>query len=116
MLLDMIGSPDVVLVRELNSSPNLVDLAVRFAEELALPNLFETTPRAVEDDHIPFVRAGIPAIDLIDFHHLQFWHQAGDDPATISMKSVESCSKVGLGVALSVAYDPKIAGHQGLKN
>ena len=40
---------------------------------------------ALADDHIPFRRAGVPAIDVIDFtyggsvgEHLKTWHTAND--------------------------------------
>jgi glutaminyl-peptide cyclotransferase len=42
----------------------------------------------VLDDHTPFARRGIPAIDLIDFT-FACWHQTCDDMGAVSMASLD---------------------------
>jgi Zn-dependent M28 family amino/carboxypeptidase len=49
----------------------------------------------VEDDHIPFLDAGIPAVDIIDLDYGpgNSYHHTPDD--TLDNVSVESLDKVG---------------------
>jgi hypothetical protein len=42
----------------------------------------------VLDDHTPFTRRGIPAIDLIDFTY-PCWHETCDDLAHVSQRSLD---------------------------
>ena len=42
----------------------------------------------VTDDHTPFTRRGIPAIDLIDFT-FPCWHQTCDDLSAVSERSLD---------------------------
>jgi glutaminyl-peptide cyclotransferase len=44
---------------------------------------------AVLDDHVPFVRAGVPAIDLIDFD-FDCWHRTCDDLTAVSPQSLNA--------------------------
>ncbi len=43
------------------------------------------------DDHSPFLEAGIPAVDIIDFDY-PYWHTTGD---TVDKVSAESLQAVG---------------------
>ena len=40
------------------------------------------------DDHTPFLEAGIPAVDIIDFDY-PFWHTASDTSDKVSSKSLQ---------------------------
>ncbi len=40
------------------------------------------------DDHTPFLEAGIPAVNIIDFDY-PYWHTAADTPDKVSPKSLE---------------------------
>ncbi len=42
----------------------------------------------VHDDHTPFVRRGVPSIDLIDFN-FPCWHKTCDDLSAVSKKSLD---------------------------
>jgi glutaminyl-peptide cyclotransferase len=55
------------------------------------------------DDHTPFLEAGIPAIDIIDFDY-PYWHTVQDTPDKVSAESLKavgetcthgSCNKAG---------------------
>jgi Zn-dependent M28 family amino/carboxypeptidase len=50
----------------------------------------------VEDDHVPFLRAGVPAVLLIDFDYPP-WHTAED--------TVDKVSAASLGVVGAVLLD-----------
>ena len=49
----------------------------------------------VLDDHTPFVRRGVPSIDLIDFT-FRCWHKTCDDLSAVSKKSLDSSGEAVL--------------------
>lgn len=78
---DMIGDKDLGIVDEENSSSELRKLVWDTARELGYGRYFLNVPNAIEDDHLPFVRAGINALDLIDFDYgpgNAYWHKPQD--------------------------------------
>jgi hypothetical protein len=91
VLLDMVGDCDLALPREGNSDPGLYD-------ELAVgdPGLFDGTAAAIADDHVPFLEAGIPAVDVIDFRFGDgappgdLWHTSGDDLDAVCPASLDA--------------------------
>ena len=40
------------------------------------------------DDHTPFLEAGIPAVDIIDFDY-PYWHTTADTPDKVSPASLQ---------------------------
>jgi hypothetical protein len=88
---DMIGDADLELLYEGNSTPWLRDLVVSVAQRLGYGARFPRgSPLYVEDDHIPFLQRGIPAVDLIDFDYglyNRYWHTEND---TLDKLSAES--------------------------
>ena len=61
------------------------------AHRLGYAKYFLDSPTAVDDDHIPFVNAGVAAVDLIDFDYgpdNSYWHTAKD--------TVDHCSPLSL--------------------
>ncbi len=91
LLVDMIGDRDLALRREAYSTPALVDIVWSSARRLGYARHFLDAPLPVEDDHAPFLRAGVPAIDLIDFDYPP-WHTVYD---TIDKVSAQSLQIVG---------------------
>ena len=90
VLLDMIGERGLQIRQDLNSTRWLNDIVWRVAGQLGHQRTFIADITAVEDDHMPFINAGVPAIDLIDLDY-PAWHTAQDtldkiDP--MSMKIV----------------------------
>ncbi len=91
ILLDMIGDKDPVINRDLNSSPALYSLFAVCCQRLGYTNLCMGTESYMYDDHIPFLRAGIPSLDLIDFDYgpnNSFWHTEKDTAENVSIKSI----------------------------
>jgi glutaminyl-peptide cyclotransferase len=43
----------------------------------------------MEDDHTPFLEAGIPAVDIIDFDY-PYWHTTQDTPDKVSAESLQA--------------------------
>jgi Zn-dependent M28 family amino/carboxypeptidase len=49
---------------------------------------FPNTQIEVSDDHIPYLKAGVPAVDLIDFDYPP-WHRATDTLDKVSAHSLK---------------------------
>lgn len=108
VLLDMIGSPELRLTRDARSTPAMVAMLEEAIVALGYPvSMLTRESLPVEDDHIPFVTKGIPALNIIDFNDLSVWHRPGDEPVRVNPKSVEKASRIGLLVALAAATDPQ---------
>ncbi len=97
MLADMIGDSDLYLERDNNSTPWLVDTVYQAATRLGYQSHFFAREVAMEDDHIPFGKIGVPVIDLIDFDYgygNAFWHTKEDTMDKLSPKSFEIVGNV----------------------
>jgi glutaminyl-peptide cyclotransferase len=92
ILLDMVGDKDLMLEQDNASTGWLVDLMQQSARELGYGTHLSPHQTAMEDDHIPFIQAGIPAVDLIDFSYgfnNLYWHTSSDTLEKISPKSLK---------------------------
>jgi glutaminyl-peptide cyclotransferase len=85
---DMIGDRDLNIRREASSTPWLTDLIWESARRLGHSLHFLSKSRAVEDDHAPFLRAGVPSTLLIDFDFPP-WHTASDTLDKVSARSLQ---------------------------
>lgn len=106
ILLDMVGSPGLRLTDEAESSAELWKIADEALKTLQLGNLKSPPPRGITDDHVAFLRAGVPALDLIDYEHLEVWHRDGDEAARVSWDSVEQAARIALFTALTAGSAP----------
>ncbi len=91
ILVDMIADPELKIERDLNSTRGLNDLVFNAARRLGYAKYFPSTETAIEDDHLPFVNAGVAAVDLIDLDYgpnRSYWHTARD--------TVDHCSPLSL--------------------
>ena len=88
VLLDMVGDRNLVLRRDQQSTRWLVDAIWSTAATLGHANVFSNEPTEVEDDHVSFLRAGVPAVDIIDLEYPQ-WHTAQDDLDHVSARSLQ---------------------------
>jgi Zn-dependent M28 family amino/carboxypeptidase len=93
ILLDMIGDTNLVIRRDSNSTPWLVDLVWAAAARLNHRAAFSNELTSIEDDHIPFVRAGVPSVDVIDLDN-PTWHTAKDTIEFVSEKSLQTVGDV----------------------
>jgi Zn-dependent M28 family amino/carboxypeptidase len=103
VLFDLVGDCDLQLPYEQNSDKDLYALfAVTAAEVLgdAGPFRFNTFP--VGDDHEPFLEAGIPAVDFIDFTYGpgappgEYWHTTEDTIDKVCPASLETVGETAL--------------------
>jgi Zn-dependent M28 family amino/carboxypeptidase len=89
IVVDMVGDADLNIYIERNSNPALVSEIWGQAARLGFARQFISTPKySMEDDHTPFLKAGIPAVDIIDFDY-PYWHTTADTPDKVSPKSLE---------------------------
>ena len=95
ILLDMIGDRALNLRRDTNSTPWLTDIIWSTAKRLGHGAHFLDEPFPVEDDHIHFVKAGVPSVDLIDLDYPP-WHTAGDTLEKVSAASLQIVGDVVL--------------------
>ncbi len=89
---DMIGDKDLGILQCTNSSPQLLKLVWQIARELGYGKYFLEVGSPVEDDHMPFVRLGVNALDLIDFDYgpnNSYWHTDQDTMDKVSAHSLE---------------------------
>ncbi|HEX4913276.1 MAG TPA: M28 family peptidase, partial [Vicinamibacterales bacterium] len=87
ILLDMIGDRNLTIRRETNSTRWLTDIVWATARKLG-HHQFMDEETTVEDDHLPFLRAGVPSLDIIDLDYPQ-WHTPQDTIDAISARSIQ---------------------------
>ena len=92
ILVDMIADKDLIIKREAKSTPWLTDALWSAARTLKRPE-FVAESLDVDDDHVPFLSAGIPAVDIIDLDY-PHWHQASDTLEHVSASSMQAVGDV----------------------
>lgn len=88
VLLDMVGDRDLDIRPDSNSAGWLNSIVWSSAARLGYSSTFVPEGFTVEDDHLPFVQAGVPSIDIIDLDYPQ-WHTAQDDLNHVSARSLQ---------------------------
>ncbi len=90
VLLDFVGDRDLAIRREQYSKAGLWRRLRAAAKRVGAARAFPSTLQGgVLDDHIPFLREGVPSIDLIDFE-FPCWHRRCDDMSAVSQRSVDA--------------------------
>jgi glutaminyl-peptide cyclotransferase len=88
IILDMIGDKDLNIYLEKNSDFELTQSIWDQAAILGYQQFIPESKYRIIDDHIPFLEAGIPAIDIIDFDY-PYWHTTLDTPDKVSAHSLK---------------------------
>lgn len=89
VVIDMIGDKDLNIYREKSSTPALTAQIWAVAKSLGYAIQFiDEEKYNMMDDHTPFLEAGIPAVDIIDFDY-QYWHTAADLADKVSSQSLK---------------------------
>lgn len=91
ILVDMIGDKNLNIRKESQSTGWLKDIIWNTAQSMGYVREFPKDQIDVSDDHIPYLKANIPAVDLIDFDY-PCWHMACD---TLDQVSAHSLKIVG---------------------
>jgi Zn-dependent M28 family amino/carboxypeptidase len=89
ILVDMVGDQDLSIPMEANSDPALRASIWSTAARLGYGDVFVArTKYSIEDDHLPFIEAGIPSVDIIDLDY-RYWHTTSDLPEHVSARSLQ---------------------------
>ena len=91
ILVDMIGDADLDIQKETQSTAWLSDIVYQAATNLGYQSHFYRVEASIADDHLPFLKVGIPAVDLIDLDYGYdnvFWHTPQDTADKLSPESL----------------------------
>ena len=99
VLFDMVGDKDLQIYQEGNSlavAPEVVQRVWQAAADLGYARVFVPSPRhTLIDDHVSLQRAGIHAIDVVDFDY-PFWHTTEDTIDKVSAASLQIVGDVAV--------------------
>ena len=91
--IDMIGDAELDILHDGNSSQTLVKLIWDTAEKIGYGKYFTRQASATDDDHMPFVRLGVNAADVIDLDY-PVWHTPQDTMDKLSAHSFQVVGEV----------------------
>jgi glutaminyl-peptide cyclotransferase len=94
---DMIADAHLNIHREADSIPWLNDIVFSQAQHLGFDRYFLNSSRRIEDDHLPFLERGVPAVEIIDLDYgpLNFYGHTRFD-------TVDKCSPLSLAIVAQV--------------
>ncbi len=95
ILVDMIGDRDLQIRRDSNSTAWLTNTIWEAARRQQLEGTFIAETTTIEDDHLSFLHAGVPAVDIIDLEY-EPWHTAKDTLDAVSARSLQLVGDVVL--------------------
>jgi hypothetical protein len=96
VLMDFIADKDLSIPREESSDEKMWAALRKAAQKVGAGDAFpDEVQGTVLDDHTPFVRAGVPSIDLIDFS-FDCWHETCDDMSAVSKASLDKSGETVL--------------------
>jgi Zn-dependent M28 family amino/carboxypeptidase len=88
VIVDMVGDFNLDIYKEKQSNIRLTNEIWDVAKSLGFGEYFrDETKYTITDDHVPFLQANIPAVDIIDIEY-RFWHTSYDTPANVSAQSL----------------------------
>lgn len=89
VVVDMIGDKDLNIYKEKNSNQTLMNEIWEQANRAGYSQFHSEFKYRVLDDHIPFVRLDIPAVDIIDLDY-PYYHTIEDTADKVSAESLEA--------------------------
>lgn len=99
VLVDMIADRSPRFLREQTSTAWLTDIIWSTAQKVGHGALFVNESMPIEDDHVPFLKAGVAATDIIDLDYAP-WHTEAD---TLDQTSARTMQIVGDVVVAALA-------------
>jgi len=89
VIIDMIGDANLNIYYEQNSNQDISKQIWEIAKEKGYSKEFISDFKySMEDDHTPFIKKGIPAVDIIDFDY-PYWHTSEDSTDKVSPVSLK---------------------------
>lgn len=110
IVLDMVGDRNLKVAIPRNGTPKLKSAVFKAAEDGGVRETFSLARLEILDDHQPFLDAGMPAIDLIDFDYgsvpglNDYWHTPADTLDKLSSSSLELVGRVVVRVLNTFVY------------
>ena len=96
ILLDMVGDKNLQYTIPGNTSPILLNKLLISQTKLGFENRIKHLKNTfIIDDHVPFMKIGIPSLNIIDFNFElkkflnDYWHTSRDNINNISVESLE---------------------------
>jgi peptidase M28-like protein len=111
ILVDMIADAKLDIHRESNSTAWLSDIVFNTADRLGYSKFFLKSPVTIDDDHIPFVNAGVSAVDIIDLDYgpnNSYHHTLKDTIDKCSPASLAIVGRVVLAALSEIENSPNI--------
>jgi Zn-dependent M28 family amino/carboxypeptidase len=102
ILLDMVGDANLNIGIPANSTGTLTEQLFQAARETDHRDYFALGKSDMLDDHVPFLHAGIPSIDIIDFEFgsapglNDYWHTEKDTLDKVSPRSLTIVGQTAL--------------------
>lgn len=96
LIIDMVGDKDLEIIRETYSAENaswLLKIIFETADQMKISQFQARSRYTVRDDHLPFIKIGVPAAVLMDFDY-PHWHTLAD--------TLDKCSEESLFAVFSV--------------
>nr|KAF6281926.1 glutaminyl-peptide cyclotransferase like [Pipistrellus kuhlii] len=106
MLLDLLGAPHPTFYSHFPRTARWFHRLRSIEKRLHRLNLLQAHPQeamyfqpgeppgSVEDDHIPFLRRGVPVLHLISTPFPSVWHTADDSEANLHPPTVHNLSRI----------------------
>lgn len=85
LVIDMVGHKNQTLFITAGSDPQLSQKILSVAGNTAISAVNLT----IEDDHVPFLKQGVPVLHIIDWSNLSEWHTQNDNIKIISSKNLQ---------------------------
>lgn len=96
VVVDMVGDEDLTIPREPNSARACGEVVARVwaaAKKVGSAGFEDRMGKAMFDDHVPLIRAGVPTALIIDANYA-YWHTTDDIPANCSPSSLGEVGRV----------------------
>jgi glutaminyl-peptide cyclotransferase len=108
ILVDMIGDKNLTIRREQQSTTWLKDVIWGTAKKLGHGAIFMDEETVVEDDHLEFLAAGVPSVDIIDLEYPEWHNEAAccDDLTKVSARSLQIVGDVLLASLPAIEKHP----------
>lgn len=95
VVVDMIGDANLDIYMEGSSNQSLKEEIWKQAADLEYQQFYPTVKYTMIDDQTPFLQAGIPAVDIIDFDY-PYWHTTSDTADKVSASSLDAVGETVL--------------------
>jgi hypothetical protein len=91
----MICARNLIVHREQYSTGWLTDLVWAAAKRTGHADEFKDDASPIEDDHLEFLAAKVPSVDIIDLNdYASYWHTAQDDLNHVAAGSLQDVGDV----------------------